>query len=146
MPSHLNGVQATGTITVGASGGATGIAEIYPVRSNAPFTNLGISIIPVEDSSPYTVSVYHDGELIEEHNFPNATDEVVCHMVYPNLIFPANIGTEAIPKFIIANKFNAPGIPIRVVIENGATAARTFYVYATYMECVGPRFEHINQE
>lgn len=142
MNAYLNGVQAVGTVTIAASG--TG--EIFPAKSNAPFTNLSISIIPVETISPYTVTAYQDGEEVETHSYPDESDRMVCHMAYPNLIFPANVGTEAIPRFNVPNKINFPGVPISVVITHSSSTPLVFLVYATYMECVGPRFLVINQE
>jgi len=142
MTGYLNGVQAVGTVTVGASG----TADIFPAQSNAPFTDLAISIIPIETISPYTVTVYHDGEVVESHSYPDADDKVVCHMAYPNLIFPANIGTDAIPAFFVANKLHVPGVPILVTIASSSATPLVFLVYATYMECVGPRFRVITQE
>ena len=142
MTTHLNAVQAVGTVTVGASGNT----EIFPASSNAPFTDLAISIIPIETISPYTVTVYHDGEVVETHAYPDEDDRVVCHMSYPNLIFPANVGTNAIPKFFTPNRMDYPGVPISVVIASGSATQLVFLVYATYMECVSPRFRVITQE
>jgi len=142
MNAYLNGVQAVGTVTIAASG----TAEIYPAKSNAPFTNLGISIIPIETISPYAVTVYHDGEELESHSYPDASDKMVCHMSYPDFIFPANVGTNTVPRFIVPNKLQIPGVPISVIITNRSSTQLVFLVYATYMECVGPRFLVINQE
>jgi len=142
MNGYLNGVQAVGTVTVTASG----TAEIFPAKSNAPFTDLAISIIPIETVSPYMVTVYHDGEVLETHNYPDVADKVVCHMAYPRFIFPANVGTNTIPKFIVPNKLNIPGVPISVVITNLSSTPLVFLVYSTYAECVAPRFVVLNQE
>ena len=139
------GMQAVGTVTVGASGGNDSVS-IAPVRSNTPFRDLGISIIPIESVAPYTVEVYHDGELEEQHTYPDASDRVVCHMAFPNLIFPANIGSDAVPVFYNNNRFSAPGVPIRVVIENRSAAARTFMVYCTYAAYDAPQFLIITQD
>jgi hypothetical protein len=141
MSGYPIGVQAVGTITVGASG----IESINPAQSNAPFTNLSIAIVPVEDLSPYKVSIYQDGELLEEHNYPSVVERTIARMTYPNVIFPANTGTNVIPKFD-STKFNAPGIPLSVSIENLGMIQRTFLVYATYMEFDEPRFRQITQD
>jgi hypothetical protein len=92
------GVQMVGTITVGPSGSVDDTGTIIPARSCAPFKNLSISIVPLDKSSSYFVYVYHDSELIESHDFRTAAC-VVCHMSYPNIIFPANVGTNTIPQF-----------------------------------------------
>ena len=139
------GVQAVGTLTVGGSGGTSDIENLYPARSNVPFTNLAISVIPVQDNSPYKVSVYHLGELLETHTYPE-DGITLCYMTYPNMIFPANAGTNAISKFYDPDRFNAPGVSIRVEVENLGAAQRTFQVYATFVEFEGARFDKVLQE
>jgi hypothetical protein len=143
MSGYPVGVQAVGTITVGASG----VETIFPAQSNSPFTNLSITVVPLEDISPYKVSVYQDGELLEEHSYPATDDRMIASMSYPNIIFPANTGTDAVPKFD-STKFTAPGTPISVSIENlsADVVDHTFLVYATYAEFDSPRFRQITQE
>jgi hypothetical protein len=142
MNGYLNGVQAVGTVTVSASGSV----DIYPARSNAPFKDLSISIVPIETISPYDVTVYNNGEELEAHSYPDEDNKMICYMSYPHLIFPANIGTETITKFFDPDKLNFPGISIGVTIRSRSSTTLVFLVYATYMECVGPRFLVINQE
>ena len=139
------GVQAVGTITLGASGEANAIASIYPIRSSVPFVDLTISIVPVEDNVTYTASVYHLGELLETHTYPT-NDLTLCYMSYPNMIFPANIGTNAIPRFYDPDRLNAEGISIRVELTNLGSEQRSFLVYATYIVLEGARFDKITQD
>ena len=140
MGNFPNAVQAVSTLTVEASG----TASIAPAKSNSPFMNLSISIIPMTDpNSPYTVDVYHDGELVESHSFPSTSERSICHLSYPDFLFPANVGTNAIPKFFDPNRYNAPGFPISVRITNGNTEQRSFYIYCTYLEFDAPRFRKI---
>lgn len=151
MTCTTTGVEMVGTITVGPSGfvpeidqfGDTG--TIVPARSTAPFKNLAITIIPVEKTTQYTVSVYHDGELEETHTFPSA-GTVVCHMSFPNLIFPANVGTNTIPKFYADSLKDYYGVPIRVSITNLGQSSATFIVYSTFEEFDHVRFASITQE
>jgi hypothetical protein len=145
MSCAIVGVQMTGTITVGASGGAENIGTIIPAKSCAPFRNLCISVVPLDSISSYYVYVYHDGELVESHDF-TATTNTVCHMSYPNLIFPANIGTNAIPEFFADNKKDYFGIPIRLRIVNHRAAPAVFYVYSCFEEFDAPRFYSLSQE
>jgi len=143
--NYPTGVQLVGTITVGASGMADATGTIVPVRASAPFKNLSISVVPVEAASSYTLSVYHDGELVETHDFTGDSRKV-CHLSYPDVIFPANIGTNAIPKFCNDNQKDFYGIPIRVSITNHYPAGATFIVYSNFEEFVVPRFGTVSQE
>lgn len=131
-------VQIASTITITASGDST----FYPARSNAPFTQLAISILPIEACS-YKVEVYHDAELEETHTFPTAGNKYVCHMAFPNIIFPANIGTNAIPKYFGNSNKNYPGIPIAVRITSYAAVRTAFLVYCTFEEYDHCRFAEL---
>jgi hypothetical protein len=139
------GVQMTGTLTVGASGGADNTGTIIPAKSCAPFKNLAISVVPLEKSASYYVYVYHDGELEESHNF-TATTKTICHMSFPNFIYPANIGTHAIPEFYADSEKDYYGIPIRLQIVNYRMESATFYIYSTFEEFDAPRFYSLSQE
>lgn len=138
-------VQVACTFTVNASGdpnlGST--ATFYPAISNAPFTNLGISIVP-NNAASYKVEVFHDGELEETHTFPTNTNKYVCHMSFPNIIFPANIGTNAIPKYFGNSRRDFPGIPIAVKITNYSTSRETFLAYCTFVEYDHCRFAELS--
>jgi hypothetical protein len=138
-------IQGAGTVTLGASGGADTIGYIQPARSNEAFRDLTITIVPLEDPSPYKVEVYHDGELVETHTFSEATDRVVCHLSFPNKIFPANIGTNAISKYFQSDRKNFYGVPIRIMIENLMGSRASFIVYAT-AETLTTQFYEITQE
>jgi len=137
-------VQVACTLTVGASGdkslGST--ATLYPAMSTEPFTNLGISIVPLSAAS-YKVEVFHDGELEETHTFPTNTNKYVCHMAFPNIIFPANIGTNAIPKYFGNSRKDFPGIPIAVKITNYSSTRETFFTYCTFVEYDHCRFAEL---
>ena len=137
--------QGAGTVTVGASGGADAIGYIQPARSNEAFRDLTITIVPLEDPSPYTVEVYHDGELVETHTFPDASDRVVCHLSFPNKIFPANEGTRTISKYFQSDRKNFYGVPIRIMLQNLMGSPASFLVYAT-AETLATRFYEITQE
>jgi hypothetical protein len=139
------GVQMVGTITVGASGGVDSTGTIVPARSCAPFKNLSISIVPLDKASSYFVYVYHDGELVESHDLTTAAN-TVCHMAYPNIMFPANVGTNTIPQFYADHRKDYYGIPIRVVITNYKASPATFYVYSNFEEFDHCRFASITQE
>jgi len=141
MNNNVVGVQSVGTVTLAASG----IGAVVP-GSNVPFTDLGISVIPVQVDAAYTVTVYHDGEIVETHTYPDTDDKVVCHMAYPNLIFPANIGTDSIPKYYADDRDAPPGVPIRVAIENLAAEQHVFRVYATFVEFATARFAVLTPE
>lgn len=125
------GVQCVGTVTVGASG----YGDIQPARSNSPFKNLTIIIKPIQapvTSCRYKVDVYHFGELAESHTYGDANDAVVAHMMYPDLMFPANIGTNAIPVYYDPSRADFGGIPILVRITNREATQRVFEVYAVF--------------
>ncbi len=139
------GVQMVGTVTVGASGGADNTGTIIPARSCAPFKNLNISVVPLSKSASYYVYVYHDGELVEAHNY-TTVNKVICHMAYPNFIFPANIGTHAIPKFYADSEKDYYGVPIRLQIVNYRAESAVFYIYSTFEEFDHCRFASIQQE
>lgn len=134
------GVQGVATITVGASGSEF----VSPAKSNAPFKNLSFTIIPSESIVTYDIDVYNNGELLESHEFDSSADRVVCHLSYPNKIFPANVGTNAIPKFFDPNREDPEGVSIRIKITNTTGAQRTFLVYSTYEEYSAPRFVNLN--
>lgn len=131
MPGPTLGIQAVCTLTLGPTGQADS-QSCLPVKSNSPFKNLSISVVPIGDPAPYRVTVYHDGEVVETHSFPDAADRTVCHMSFPNVIFPANVGTNTIPQFFTPDKKNYPGIPIRVTVENYHSSNRSFFVYACF--------------
>jgi hypothetical protein len=139
------GVQMVGTITVGASGGADNTGTIIPARSNVPFKNLNISVVPLSKTASYYVYVFHDGELEEQHNFVSAS-KVICHMAFPDFIFPANHGTHAIPKYYADSEKDYYGVPIRLQIVNYASFPATFYIYSVYEEFEHCRFASISQE
>jgi len=131
MSTFTKGVQLVSTVTVGASGGSDSVL-VDLVQSNTPFRNLSLTIIPVEDPSPYTVDVYHDGELEESHSFTATADRVVCHMYFKGFMFPANTGTNAIPRFIDPDKLDFPGLGIMIQITNLSGNVRVFKAYAVF--------------
>ena len=142
MAGFQRAVQLVGTLTASASGTAT----FVPAKSNSPFKNLSICVVPQEDPSPYQVDVYHDGEILESQNFSSVTDRVVAHLSYPEMIFPANIGTNAIPKFYDANRKDYYGVPVRVTITNNSSSTKTYFVYALFEEMDNCSFGEITQE
>jgi hypothetical protein len=137
-------VQSVGTLTVGATGGSD-TENIYPVKSRAPFGSLSIGVVPQEDNTAYTVTVYHMGEVVETHTY-SGTGNNICYMTYPNMIFPANTGTNTIPCFYDPDRFDAEGISIRVEIQNASSTQRVFIVYAVFLEYEGARFAKAEQE
>jgi len=144
MPGYPSGVQLVGTVTLGASGGGDSTGSIFAVKSNAPFKNLSLTVRPVGDPSPYKVEVYFDSELQEEHDYPAPAGRTVTNMSYPDFIFPANTGTDAIPEFVRSG-YAPAGIPIEVVIINYATATRVFEVYACFQILEGCQFGALTQ-
>lgn len=141
-------VQVACTLTLTASGGdpntptLTDSAEFNPAISNAPFSDLAISVVPINTGN-YMVEVFHDGELEETHTFPTATNKYVCHMSFPNVIFPANLGTNTIPKYFGDSRKDFPGVPITLKITNLSSERETFNVYATFLEYDHCRFARI---
>jgi len=131
MGTFTKGVQLVSTVTVGASGGSN-TALVNLVRSNTPFRNLSLTVIPLEDPSPYSVDVYHDGELEEGHSFTATTDRVVCHMYFKGFMFPANTGTNAIPKFVYPDKKDFAGVGMLMRITNLSGNTRVFQVYSVF--------------
>jgi hypothetical protein len=130
------GVQMVSTVTVEASG----TVSVYPAASNQVFSKLAISVIPQDATVEYKIDVYHDGELEETHTYPDASDRVIAHMLFPNLIFPANVGTHSIPKYFGDSEKQFAGIPISLVITNNSSTRKTFLVYSTFEEYDGCRF------
>lgn len=135
-------VQMSSTITVSASGTAEDTATFYPAVSCAPFSDLGISVVPLGPCR-YKVEVFHNGELQESHTFPSALNKYVCHMSFAGMIFPANIGTNAIPKYFGNSRTNFPGISMAVIITNLSGTRETFFVYTTFLEYDHCRFAQI---
>jgi hypothetical protein len=135
------GQQFVGTVTVTASGYGT----IEPVKSNVPFTNLTIIIKPLDIDSQYKVDVYHFGQLAETHNYPAANDSVIAYMMFPSLIFPANVGTHSIPAFFDPSRQDFGGVPVVVQITNHEASTRVFEVYAIMEQFEGCRFGKITQ-
>ena len=136
MPGPYVGVQGVSTVSLSASG----IETIVPARSNAPFKNLSFTIVPEAGVTPYSVSVYNAGQLVEQHTFGDTADNVICHLSYPDKIFPANVGTDAIPRFFDAGLSNPIGVSITVTITNLHSSKRTFVLYSLYEEYDAPRF------
>lgn len=136
------GVQAVGTVTVAGSG----TELVYPARSNSPFKNLVLQVKPLERSlsTRYVVTLYMDGEVVEEHSYTSTTDNAICNMAFPTM-FPANIGTESIPQFYDPDRQHFTGSPIIVQIENLETEQRTFEVYALFEAFDHCRFAKIVQ-
>lgn len=130
MSTFTKGIQLVSTVTVGASGGAN-TAWTGLVKSNTPFRNLSLTVVPLEDPSPYKVEVLHDGELEEDHTF-SSSDRIICHMSFKDFMFPANTGTNAIPKYVTPDGKDYPGLGMRVRITNLSGSTRVFKVYAVF--------------
>lgn len=141
MGNYPNAVQMTGTVTISASG--TG--EIVPAKSNSPFQDLSVTVLPEDDSSEYSVVLYQDGEVLDSHTYTSTSDRVVAHMTFPGMIFPANIGTNAIPAFYNADKSNYLGLPLTLVITNLADTQRSFFVYSAFAQWDAPVFAKLTQ-
>lgn len=141
MPGTV-GVELVGTVTVGASG----TASIIVARSNVPFKNLTVSTRPVQADTRYQYEVFLNGELAESHTYPDADDRVVAHSMWPNMIWPANIGTPAIPKFFDPNREDHIGFPVVIRITSSEADQRVFEIYSCYEEFDTPRFGVLTQE
>jgi hypothetical protein len=134
--------QLVGTVTVGTSAAVT----INPVLSNSPFSNLAIHVKPFESlDCKYDVAVYIAGELEETHSYPDEDDRVLAKMMFPNLLFPANAGTNAIPKFYNPSREDFTGDLIQVQITNNEAITRVFEVYALFLAWDHCRFGVITQ-
>lgn len=132
MNANTVAVQSYSTITAEASGSGNETVVVPIIKSNVPFTDVTIVVRPLESPSPYSVSVYMDGEIVETHTFPSVTGKMVAHLSYPDSNFPANIGTNAIPKYHGADKSAPAGLSFYVSVSNMDSAQRVFEVYAVY--------------
>ncbi len=130
------GVQLVGTITIEASG----TASITVAKSNVPFKNLTVSVRPVDSDTQYQYDVFVNGELSESHNYPTANNRVIAHSMWPNMIWPANIASEAIPKYYEDSRGERIGFPVMVRLTSHETETRVFEVYSCYEEFDAPRF------
>jgi len=124
------GVQLVGTLTVTASG----TASMDVAKSNCPFKNLTISVRPIDTDTQYRYEVFLNGELAESHNYPDANNRVIAYSMWPNLVFPANIGSESIPKYFANNRGERIGFPAMVRLTNHEAETRVFEVYSCYEE------------
>jgi hypothetical protein len=141
MADNRNGVQLVGTVTATTSG------SIQPFQSNVPIKNLTIIVKPIEDNSPYQVDVRFFGNLEETHTYATASDEVIAMMTFPNLMFPANVGTNAISAHYDADRSDYGGLPILITIANlTANTTRVFEVYAIFEAFEAASFGVITQE
>ena len=136
-------VQQSGIIVLGASGAPDSIKSFPVVRSNQPFTNLSITVRPVI-ATAYTVEVLHDGEPAETHTYPGG-NRTIAEMSYPDFIFPANRGTDAIPQFVTKG-FAPQGIDIYVRLTNNDVDVRSFEVSTCYAVSENCRFELLPQQ
>lgn len=126
--NYTVGLQAVGTITTGASG----TENVSPVRSNGPFKNLNIVVKPISSLNVrYEIDVYMYGELYESHSYPDVNGKVVAFLDYP-IMFPANAGTDAIPKYFDPVRQDYIGVPISISITNLEATEQVFEVYALY--------------
>jgi len=141
MPGTI-GVELVGTITVEASG----TASIVVAKSNVPFKNLTVSTRPVQADTKYQYDIFLNGELAESHNYPDENDRVVAHSMWPNMVWPANIGTPSIPKFFDPNREEHIGFPVVVRLTNAEADPRVFEIYSCYEEFDAPRFGVLTQE
>ena len=130
MSSSFSAIQQVGILHLApvAKGVDTGTLQF---GTDQIFKDLCITVRPVEASSPYTVTVYHDGEEAETHTYADPADRIIAEMNYPDYVFPANVGTGSPPRY---NAFGyvPTGLPITVTISNLAGANKTFEVYATF--------------
>lgn len=129
------GVFLASTVSATSSGSVS----IDHGFSNEPFKNLSLTVKPVEANTHYTVSIYFDGELEESHSYPTG-GKTVCHMNFPNMVFPPNVGTNAIPVFFENGKVNPLGVGISFVIESHEADLRSFMVFACFEEFDNCRF------
>lgn len=141
MPGTV-GVQLVGTVTVAASG----TASIIVARSNVPFKNLTVSTRPVQSDTQYQYDVFLNGELAESHNFPDNNDRVIAHSMWPNMVWPANVGTPSIPQYFDTAREDRIGFPVLVRITNNEADQRVFEIYSCYEEFDAPRFGTLTQE
>jgi len=128
MAASTSAVVLVKTVTVSASGG---IAEVDPViQSSSAIKNLTLFVVPIGGSTAqYVATVTLDGETLEAHSFPDATDKVIAVMNYKDVIFPPTLGGNVIPSFAQANKILRP-IKMVLNLQNNAAVDQTFSVYA----------------
>jgi len=120
--------QLVGTASVTASGSTT----IAMAKSNCPFDDLTMIVKPIEDNSPYTVDVYLYGRLMETHTYPTPTGEVNAWMLYPDMLFPANVGVGTIPQYFDPSRKEFLGFPVSIVITNLDSVPHAYEVYSLY--------------
>jgi hypothetical protein len=143
MPSiGPSACELVGTVSISASGG---IDEIYPVKSNCAFSDVTLIVLPLQDDTLYKVEVYVCGELTESHTYSSALDKPIVNMKFP-MMFPANTGTNTIPKFYNPYRQDFTGEIIMVRITNNSATTKRFQVYAVFLEWDPTRFKVVNFE
>lgn len=144
MNANTVAVQAYSTITLEASGGGNETAIVPIIKSNVPFTDVTIVVRPLEKAAPYSVTVYMDGEVEETHTYPTG-GKIIAHLSYPDSNFPANVGTNAIPKYFSADKSAPAGLSFYISVTNLDSTASTFEVYAIYQAFELCRFVKVTE-
>lgn len=138
MSGSVSGVFLASTVTLTASG----THLLSKGFSNGPFKNLSLTVKPVEANTHYTVTVYFDGEVEETHTYPTDTS-TICHMNFPNMVFPPNAGVNAIPVFFENGRFNPEGVGIAIAIQSLEPDRRSFLIYACFEDFDNCRFGKI---
>jgi len=95
MPASFSALQQVGILNLGRFV-TTGHLHF---GSDQLFKDLSLTVRPVQDSSPYTVTVYFDDQQEETHTYAVPGSRIVAQMTYPDYIFPANVGTNGPPRY-----------------------------------------------
>lgn len=127
MSGNTIGTVQYGSLIIAAGQTAT----IYPARCGQPYKYLSIVVRPVTSSSPYKVTVYHDDEVAEEHDYTDPASKVISEMGYSGFVFPPSYGMGSIPVFSQAG-MSPLGLTVKVVVTNHASETKTFEVYCSY--------------
>lgn len=132
-------VQEVSTVTVGPTGGSEDVQSFSACQSNQPFMNLSISVVPLEENSPYKVEILHGDEVFESHDYTSPTSRTVALFSYSHFIFPANLSLDTTAKFSDTKK-NPAGVEVGIRISNYAHTQKVYSVYACYEVFEAPRF------
>ena len=131
MPGTVGRFMAT-TCTIPAGGAA--VINVSGL-SGEPFKNLCLTVKPTGKTCNYQVDVYWDSEVEESHIYPDPSDQsTICHMNFPNMIFPPNCGTNVIPNFVENGKFEIDHIGLGFTITNLSSTPQAFFVYVCFEE------------
>jgi len=120
---------------------ASGYVDTAVLLSDEVFDNPSIEVVPIRvvgvSDYRYTVEVFIDGEIVEQHIYPDAGELNITHMAYPGKLFPPNTGVSVKAQM----KGWDPGLGRFVVrITNQESTTRSFKVCTTHELCGGSAY------